>query len=264
MTEEMKQVLEELEKGVQEVFTSGRYEAYLKTLSKFHNYSFNNTLLIFMQKPDASRVAGFNTWKKEFSRYVKKGEKAIRILAPIPHKVKDVDEDGNEIERQWLSFRQVSVFDISQTDGKPLESLTEDLSSDLSNYEELRDRIASVSPVPIEYRKLQPGLYGYYSLAEKKIVIDETQSKADALSTMIHEISHALIHEPESEFYTQADNSTREVQAESIAFVVASHYGLDTSKYSFGYIAAWSTGKELKELTASMEVIRQTAEKFIA
>ena len=270
--ENVQALLSELESGVSAVFTSGRYDAYLKTLSRFHDYSFRNCMLIYMQCPDASRVAGFQTWKKDFHRYVVKGAKAIKILAPVIGKIRMIDTDGNPVtdedgNEQFLmkpvNYRVVNVFDISQTSGEPLPSIAEDLSGDMEGFENLKQKVAALSPVPVEFQSLKPGLYGYYSISEKKVVIDDKQSQKDALSTMIHEIAHALLHDKDTGTEKEADSRTREVQAESIAFVVANYLGLDTSKYSFGYVASWSSGKDTKELAASLETIGKTAGAMI-
>lgn len=263
----IKEITEQLEKGVKEVFESDRYKDYLNFVSKFYNYSVNNSILIFMQKPDASLVAGYKAWQTKFKRQVRKGEKGITILAPCPHKFKKEveDENGNieEKEIQYLSFRATTVFDISQTDGEEIPHFVDKLTGEVDNFNELFAKLEAVSPVPVEFEEIKTGAHGYFHLEDKRIAINEGMSERQTIKTLVHEISHAMLHDRESGEEKDADKNTREVQAESVAYTVCNMLGLDTSDYSFGYVAGWSKGKEVKELNASMEVIRKTAKEII-
>ena len=281
--ERMKEITDRLETGTQELFESERYKAYLTTMSKFHSYSFNNTLLIAMQ--GGQLVAGYNKWRDDFHRNVKKGEKAIKILAPAPFKAKKevqkldaqgrpvMGKDGKPVtevqEIQVPAFKIVSVFDVSQTEGEPLPSIgVEELTGSVERYGEFFKALEQTSPVPIGFEDIPSGSHGYYHLTEKRIAIQEGMSELQTLKTAIHEIAHSKLHaiDPEAPAIEQADrpdSRTREVQAESVAYAVCQHYGLDTSDYSFGYVAGWSSGKDLKELKASLETIRTTAHELI-
>ena len=281
--ERMKEITDRLETGIQELFESERYKAYLTTMSKFHSYSFNNTLLIAMQ--GGQLVAGYNKWRDDFHRNVKKGEKAIKILAPAPFKAKKevqkldaqgrpvMGKDGKPVtevqEIQVPAFKIVSVFDVSQTEGEPLPSIgVEELTGSVKRYGEFFKALEQTSPVPIGFEDIPGGSHGYYHLTEKRIAIQEGMSELQTLKTAIHEIAHSKLHaiDPEAPAIEQAnrpDSRTREVQAESVAYAVCQHYGLDTSDYSFGYVAGWSSGKDLKELKASLETIRATAHELI-
>ena len=282
--ERMKEITDRLETGTQELFESERYKAYLTTMSKFHSYSFNNTLLIAMQ--GGQLVAGYNKWRDDFHRNVKKGEKAIKILAPAPFKAKKevqkldaqgrpvMGKDGKPVtevqEIQVPAFKIVSVFDVSQTEGEPLPSIgVEELTGSVERYGEFFKALEQTSPVPIGFEDIPGGSHGYYHLTEKRIAIQEGMSELQTLKTAIHEIAHSKLHaiDPEAPAIEQADrpdSRTREVQAESVAYAVCQHYGLDTSDYSFGYVAGWSSGKDLKELKASLETIRATAHELIS
>ena len=281
--ERMKEITDRLETDIQELFESERYKAYLTTMSKFHSYSFNNTLLIAMQ--GGQLVAGYNKWRDDFHRNVKKGEKAIKILAPAPFKAKKevqkldaqgrpvMGKDGKPVteiqEIQVPAFKIVSVFDVSQTEGEPLPSIgVEELTGSVERYGEFFKALEQTSPVPIGFEDIPGGSHGYYHLTEKRIAIQEGMSELQTLKTAIHEIAHSKLHaiDPEAPAIEQADrpdSRTREVQAESVAYAVCQHYGLDTSDYSFGYVAGWSSGKDLKELKASLETIRATAHELI-
>ena len=281
--ERMKEITDRLETGIHELFESERYKAYLTTMSKFHSYSFNNTLLIAMQ--GGQLVAGYNKWRDDFHRNVKKGEKAIKILAPAPFKAKKevqkldaqgrpvMGKDGKPVtevqEIQVPAFKIVSVFDVSQTEGEPLPSIgVEELTGSVERYGEFFKALEQTSPVPIGFEDIPSGSHGYYHLTEKRIAIQEGMSELQTLKTAIHEIAHSKLHaiDPEAPAIEQADrpdSRTREVQAESVAYAVCQHYGLDTSDYSFGYVAGWSSGKDLKELKASLETIRATAHELI-
>lgn len=264
--EKIKEITKELEKGVNEVFQGDAYKRYLEFAAKFYNYSLNNCILIWSQKPDASLVAGYKAWQTKFKRQVKKGEKAIQILAPIPRKFKKEveDEDGNKTEKeiQYTAFTTAYVFDISQTEGEDLPRLIKDLTGSVENYNKLLEKLTAVAPVPVSFENITSGAKGYYSSSKNKIAIKENMSELQTIKTLIHEISHSILHSEDGE-QKDTDRHTAEVQAESVAFTVCSYLGLDTSDYSFGYVASWSAGKEVKELTASMEVIRKTAKSII-
>lgn len=256
----VKKITAKLEQGVQDIFTSGKYEEYLKTMSKFHNYSANNCLLIMMQCPAATLVAGYKTWQNEFKRQVKKGERSIKILAPMQRKYIDKDEDGNEIEVRYTVYRAVPVFDLSQTDGEPLKTITNELKGDADS--DLIDKLVKVAPVPVSFEDFSGSAYGYFSHDENRIVVRDGIDNRHKVKTLVHEITHSILHCEEGE-QKDADRRTKEVQAESVAFVVLNYLGIDTGEYSFGYVAGWSAGKELKELQASIEVIRKTAGAII-
>ena len=279
----MKEITDRLETGIQELFESERYKAYLTSMAKFHSYSFNNTLLIAMQ--GGQLVAGYNKWRDDFHRNVKRGEKGIKILAPAPYKAKKevpkldeqgqpvMDKDGKPLtevqETQVPAFKIVSVFDVSQTEGEPLPSIgVDELAGNVEQYEDFFKALEQTSPVPMAFEDIPGGSHGYYHLTEKRIAIQENMSELQTLKTAIHEIAHAKLHaiDPDAPVTEQADrpdSRTREVQAESVAYAVCQHYGLDTSDYSFGYVAGWSSGKDLKELRASLETIRATAHELI-
>ena len=284
--ERMKEITDRLEAGIQALFESEQYKAYLTAMSKFHNYSFNNTLLIAMQKPDASLVAGFGKWRDDFERHVKKGEKGIKILAPSPYRVKKqmekidpatqkpvIGADGKPVteerEIEIPAFRVVTVFDVSQTEGKEIPDIAvSELTGSVEQYQDFFAALEKASPVPIAFENIKGGAHGYYHLEEKRIAIDEGMSELQTLKTAIHEIAHAKLHAidkdaPVTEQADRPDRRTREVQAESVAYAVCQHYGLDTSDYSFGYVAGWSSGRELSELKASLETIRKAANELI-
>ena len=281
--QKVQEITEKLEQGIKELFESEKYKTYLNTMSKFHNYSFNNTMLIAMQKPDATLVAGFKAWQKNFDRHVKKGEKGIRILAPAPYKIKEerdkidpvtqellLDKDGNpqkeEVEITIPAFRAVSVFDLSQTDGKPIPELTaKELLSDVEGYQDMIRAVEAISPVPIELEEIAGDSKGYYDREAKRIAVQENMSESQTLKTMIHEVAHSKLHskEVEQDEQMRKDRNTKEVEAESVAYTVCQHFGIDTSDYSFGYIAGWSSGRDTKELRSSMDTIRKTASELI-
>ena len=284
--DKLKEITDRLEQGITELFESERYKEYLRVMSKFHNYSFNNTLLIAMQKPDASLVAGFSSWKNNFGRNVMKGEKGIKIIAPSPFTVKQevektdpqtgkpvIGKDGKPVteekEIKVPAYKVVSVFDVSQTEGRELPDIAVDeLTGDVDRFKDFFAALEQVSPVPVGFEKIEGGAHGYYHLEEKRIAIDEGMSDLQTLKTAIHEIAHAKLHDidlnaPKEEQKPRVDRRTREVEAESVAYTVCQHYGLDTSDYSFGYVAGWSSGKELAELRGSLETIRNTAAEMI-
>lgn len=280
-SEKNSEIIKLLEDGVQAVFTSDRYLEYLKFSSKFHNYSFNNALLIMLQNPNATYVAGFNDWKKKHNRYVKKGEKGLRIIAPVPYKTKvDVpvyDSNNNPViidgkplteEKtvQKLNFKVVSVFDINQTDGEPIPELTSELKANVENYADLFAAIQAYSEYPIEFVDIDDGAKGKCNFLDKKISINNGMSEAQNIKTALHEVSHSELHEPDLDDID--DNivlarRTKEVQAESVAFIVANHFGIDTSEYSFEYIAGWSKDKELSDLKESLDTIQKEANSMI-
>ena len=283
--EKLKEITDRLEQGITELFDSERYKEYLRVMSKFHNYSFNNTLLIAMQKPDASLVAGFSAWKNNFERNVMKGQKGIKIIAPSPFKVKQemqkidphtqkpvIGKDGKPVTEEKEitipAYKVVTVFDVSQTEGKELPDIAVDeLTGDVDRYKDFFAALEKTSPVPIAFEKIEGGSHGYYHLADKRIALNEGMSELQTLKTAIHEIAHAKLHDidlnaPKDE-QPRVDRNTREVEAESVAYTVCQHYGLDTSDYSFGYVAGWSSGRELAELKSSLETIRNAAAEII-
>ena len=284
--EKLKEITDRLEQGIAELFDSERYREYLKVMSKFHNYSFNNTLLIAMQKPDASLVAGFSAWKNNFGRNVMKGQKGIKIIAPSPFKIRQevekidphtqkpiIGKDGKPVteekEVKIPAYKVVSVFDVSQTEGKELPDIAVDeLTGDVDRYKDFFAALEKTSPVPIAFENIGGGSHGYYHLEDKRIAINEGMSELQTLKTAIHEIAHAKLHDidlnaPKDEQQPHVDRRTREVEAESVAYTVCQHYGLDTSDYSFGYDAGWSSGRELSELKSSLETIRSAAAEII-
>ena len=283
--EKLKEITDRLEQGIAELFDSERYKEYLKVMSKFHNYSFRNTVLIAMQKPDASLVAGFSAWKNNFGRNVMKGQKGIKIIAPSPFKIKQemekidphtqkpvIGKDGKPVTEEKEitipAYKVVSVFDVSQTEGRELPDIAVDeLTGDVDRYKDFFAALEKTSPVPIGFEKIEGGAHGYYHLENKRIAIDEGMSQLQTLKTAIHEIAHAKLHDidlnaPKDE-QPRVDRRTREVEAESVAYTVCQHYGLDTSDYSFGYVAGWSSGRELAELKSSLETIRSAAAEII-
>lgn len=286
MTEKqkVKEITDRLEAGLKELFESEKYKSYLSTMSKFHNYSFNNTLLIALQKPEATLVAGYKAWQKNFERHVNKGEKAIRILAPAPYKIKEerdkldpvtgemiFDENGmpqkEETEVTIPAFRAVSVFDVSQTDGKPIPELeAQELLSMVEGYEDFVQALMNVAPVPVSFEEIPGDSKGYFDTVEKRIAVQENMSESQTLKTMVHEVAHSMLHDKEvnqSMDVPAKDRNTKEVEAESVAFTVCQHFGIDTSEYSFGYIAGWSSGRDMKELKNSLDTIRRTASELI-
>ena len=269
-SQQIKEISEKLEQGIKEVFESDNYINYLKCMSRFTDYSLNNTFLIAMQRPDSSIVAGYRKWN-EMGRYVRKGEKGIKILAPCIYKAKKedgnsevdkLDKEDNE-EKVLKGFRVVHVFDISQTEGEELPTIAHKLTGDVEGYSEFFEALLKVSPVPIEFKKIDGSANGYYHLVDKNIVIDEGMSEMMNCKTAIHEITHAILHNQDDGIEKDADRRTKEVEAESVAYIVSEYYGLSTEAYSFGYVAGWSTGKDLKELKASLETIRQTSQTII-
>ncbi len=282
--QKVKEITDKLEEGLKELFESGKYKNYLSTMSKFHNYSVNNTLLIALQRPDASLVAGYQAWQKNFNRHVNKGEKGIRILAPAPYKIKEerdkldpvtgeimLDQDGmpqtEEVEIKIPAFRAVSVFDVKQTSGEPIPELeAKELLSTVEGYEDFVKAVTYVAPVPISFEDIPGDSKGFFSPTEKRIAVQEGMSESQTLKTMVHETAHSMLHDKEinKDILAPAkDRNTKEVEAEGIAFTVCSRFGIDTSDYSFHYIAGWSSGRDMKELKSSLDTIRRTASELI-
>ena len=286
----LKEITDSIENGIKELFDSDKYKQYLQTMSRFHRYSVNNQMLIYMQKPNATLVAGFNKWRDQFGRNVKKGEKGIKIIAPTPFKKKVeetkldpdtklpiLDDNGKPVteekEVQIPMFRVVSVFDVSQTAGKPIPQLASDLSGNVQNYDAFMEAIKRSSAVPIEFKPIDKNMDGYFSLEEQKIVIREGMSEVQTVSALLHEMAHSKLHNPnaiesvqsneQTEENTKTSRNTEEVQAESISFAVCAYYGIKTDENSFGYIATWSKDKELPELKASLETINKTSSEMI-
>ena len=284
--QKVQEITDKLEEGLKELFESEKYKTYLSTMSKFHNYSFNNTLLITMQKPEATLVAGYQVWQKNFERHVNKGEKAIRILAPAPYKIKEerdkldpvtgemmIDENGmpqkEEVEVTIPAFRAVSVFDVSQTDGKLIQKLeAQELLSAVEEYEDFVQALINVATVPIGFEDIPGDSKGYFHTEEKRIAVQENMSESQILKTMVHEVVYSMLHNKEinrDDLMEEPvkDRNTKEVEAESVAYTVCQHFGIDTSDYSFGYIAGWSSGKEMNELKSSLDTIRKTVSELI-
>ena len=289
--ERIKEITAGIEKGIQELFESDRYRNYLTTMSRFHRYSLNNVMLIHAQKPDATLVAGFNKWKNSFGRHVKKGEKGIQILAPTPYKIKQeeqkldpdtklplLDENGEPVtEEKEVTipmFKVVSVFDVSQTDGRPLPQISSTLTGDVAEYEVFLEALHRTSPVPISFQAMEPGMDGYFAPKKQKIFLREGMSQVQTICAAVHEIAHSKLHDYEHMTELADDGetilvpgeksrNTEEVEAESVSYAVCQYFGIETAENSFGYIAAWSQGKELKELRASLETITKTSSELI-
>ena len=287
----MREIVDSIENGIKELFESDKYRQYLSTMSRFHRYSVNNTMLIYMQRPDATHVAGFNKWRDQFGRNVLKGEKGIRIIAPTPYKKKIeeiktdpetnapvLDADGKAIieekEIRIPMFKVVSVFDVSQTAGKPLPQLAADLSGNVQQYEVFMEALRRASPVPIEIKPVARDTDGFFSIKAQSITIRAGMSEVQTVCAAVHEIAHAKLHDYEHMTELADDGetilvpgeksrNTEEVEAESISYAVCQYYGIETGENSFGYIATWSKGKELKELRASLETINKTASELI-
>ena len=290
--ERIKEIVTGIEAGIQDLFQSDKFADYLRTMSRFHSYSYNNTILIHMQMPSATHVAGFNKWKNQFGRHVKKGEKGLTIIAPTPFKKRIeemkldpdtrapvLDHDGNVImeerEIEIPLFRPVKVFDVSQTEGRPLPSLVAPLTGDVQQYEAFMEALRRTSPVPVQFKPLREGLDGFLSLNDQTITIREGMSQVQTVCAAVHEITHAMLHNREQDQLTAAagdtdreptkpkDKNTREVEAESVSYTVCQYYGIETSANSLGYIATWSKDRSLSELKASLETISKTANILI-
>ena len=290
--ERIKEITAGIEKGIMELFESDRYRNYLTTMSRFHRYSLNNVMLIHAQKPNATLVAGFSKWKNGFGRHVKKGEKGIQILAPTPYKIKVdkekldpdtklpmLDDEGKPItEEKEVTipmFKVVSVFDVSQTDGKPLPQISFSLTGDVAQYEVFMEALRRTSQVPITIEPMEPGMDGYFHLEKQAIFLREGMSQVQTVCAAIHEMAHSRLHNYEKMTELaddgetllvpgEKDRNTEEVEAESISYAVCQYFGIETADNSFGYIASWSQGKELKELRASLETINKTSSELIS
>ena len=257
--DKVKELTRQLETGIQDLYASGRYGEYLNMLSKFHRYSYGNVMLIFMQCPHASMVAGFQTWKKEFQRNVKKGEHGIRVLAPCPVRRK-LDSDEEKEDTVIPYFKTVTVFDISQTEGKELPAqIVTELAGDVDEYESLFNRLVEYSSLPVTFEQLPKGYKGSFYREEQRIALAPGMSQSQTIKTLVHEIAHSKLHNDGE----KRDRSAKEVEAESVAYVVCHYLGIDTSEYTFGYIAGWSKSREIPELKASLDVIRATAAGMI-
>lgn len=279
----LKELTDKLETGISQVFQSSQYAEYLSAMSKFHHYSFGNTLLIFMQRPDATRVAGYHDWKNKFGRQVKAREQGIKILAPCQYSRWEQREkrdpqtgqamygaDGHPVMEwvrvQAVRYKIVTVFDISQTEGKELPALgVSELSGDVADYARMVGALKGLSPLPVVFEAFPGSAKGYCSHVEQRIVIRPGMSQTQTIKTLVHEIAHAMLHPPADILNTERpDRGAREVEAESVAYVVCQHFGIDTAEYSFGYVADWSRGKELDVLKASMGRIHAAATELIA
>lgn len=277
MDAKLKEITDSIEQGIKDLFESDRYKQYLGTMSRFHQYSLNNTMLIFMQKPDATLVASFLKWRDQFGRNVKRGEKGIKIIAPMTSKrrveVKKLDpvthkpildSSGKAVtEEKEISvqtYRPVTVFDVSQTEGKPLPELVTDMSGNVARYELFMKALERTSPVPVSIEPITNGSDGFFSRTEQRIALREGMSEIQTVSVAIHEIAHSRLHNDEE---AKKDRRTKEVEAESIAYSVCQYHGLQTGENSLGYIATWSKDKELPELRASLETINKTASGII-
>ena len=283
--EKVKEITDKLEAGIKELMESASYKTFLNTMAKFHAYSLNNTILIAMQKPDATLVAGYTAWKNQFGRQVQKGEQGIRILAPTPYKKRmevdivdpstgqaRINPDGTkqtELKEIMVpAFKVVSVFDVSQTDGRPLPSIgVNELTGDVRQYEMFFEALKRSCPVPIAFEQIDSGAKGYYHAVDHRIALQEGMSQVQTIKTLIHEMTHQKLHSmdpkempPEEPRLTR---NAKEVEAESVAYTVAQHYGIETSDYSFAYIAGWSASKDTPELKASLDRIRKAADELI-
>lgn len=263
-------IMTQLENGVDEIFNSDKYKTYLTTMSKFYHYSLYNCMLIAMQtEGKASHVAGYKAWQENFNRHVKSGEKALQILAPVPHKYKKnvVNEDGTteEVEGKYFTYRIVSVFDISQTEGEELPSIVVDQlpeSEQEQRCKRLFKRICGLSEVPVSMEAIDNNCHGYFSISDNKIVVKKGMTSTQTVKTLVHELAHSKMHGKGCEF-EDADRWTKEVQAESVAYIVCSRLGINSSEYSFGYIAGWSKDKKHDELKASLNIIKKIASEII-
>lgn len=282
--EKIREITDQLEAGVASVFESSKYKAFLECCAKFHNYSLNNCLLIMLQCPEASRVAGYVDWQRKFNRHVKKGAKGIKILAPYRYKVPVRDEgkangsadsdpiteqaaaESDEKVTEILGFKVVTVFDVSATEGKELPSIgVEELTGEVKNYRKIFDALVSISPVPICFEDIEGGAKGYYNDAEKRIAIKEGMSEAQTVKTLLHEISHSVYHSKEAlEQHDPLDRRHKETEAEGIAYCVGSALNIvDSGSYSFPYLASYASGKDTKELKDSLERIRSASDAMI-
>lgn len=260
-------IMQKLEDGVTAVFQSDNYKKYLDTMSRFHNYSFGNCVLIAMQKPDASYVAGFKAWHTKFNRKVKKGEKGIQILAPcVKRRMVEVtlaDGSTEEQERVQTFFRATYVWDVSQTDGEDLPCLVNGLQESVDGYADLIERLIKVAKVPVTFEDIPGSANGFFKPDEKRIAVQCGMAQAQTVKTLLHEIAHSILHNKEDGSQKGVDRRTAEVQAESVAYAVSNSLGIDTSEYSFGYVAGWSSDKDHSELKSSLQIIHDTAVEII-
>lgn len=277
--EKIKELTEKLQAGIQELYDSAKYRDYLCTMAKFHHYSFNNSLLIWAQRPDATAVAGYRAWQTKFERTVNPGAKGIMIYEPSSFKrtlrevVTDadgnpmLDQDGNKItravEHTFPTFKVGYVFAYEDTTGKPLPSIVSILDKDVDNFDSVMDALRKISPAPIRFENFDGNANGYYDLLKREIVVKDTLPQAQKIKTAVHEVAHSILHDKIDGLDQEANKREMEVSAESVAFVVCQYFSLNTSEYSFGYVGGWSAGKELKELQTKMEVIRSTANTII-
>lgn len=280
LQKQMQEITDKLEQGVQDVFTSENYARYLKTMSKFHNYSLNNIILIAMQKPDASLIAGYQAWKKLHGRQVMKGEKGIKILAPSPYKVKKmvdkidpitkkaiIGNDGKSVKEEKEivipAYKVVTVFDVSQTEGRELPTLgVNELTGEVESYDLFFKALDESCPIPIRFEAIEGSTKGYFSRTKNEIVVKQGMSQIQTIKTTVHERAHQMLHSDQNQ--GSQSRSNKEVEAESVAYAVCQHYGIDTSDYSFAYIAGWSDGKDTPELKNSLDLIRKTASQMIS
>lgn len=273
--ERIKEITDQLEAGIQELFESDKFKDYLTCMSKFHNYSLNNTILIAMQKPDATLVAGYKAWQTDHGRTVRKGEHGIKILAPCKFKVTVESDENGTLENsgndektkvmEYLRFKITHVFDVSQTEGKELPSIgVDELTGDVRDYRSMYKALVRTCPVAIVMEEIEGGAKGYYNDTDKRIAILAGMSEMQTIKTIIHEMAHQKMHaEENADPEHPVDRRTKEVEAESVAYTVCQHLGLDTSDYSFGYIAGWSSTRDTKELKASLERIRSASDELI-
>lgn len=279
--ERLAELTERLENGIKDLYASGRYADYLAAMSKFHHYSYSNALLILFQCPTATRVAGYKVWKTEFERQVKRGEHGIMIFAPSQHKRAAMVEkkdpatgktlygpDGKPLTEPGFvlakRFVPVYVFDVSQTEGRELPNIgVSELSGEVAGFEDISARLSALSPLPVLLEAFPEKAKGYCSFDEGRIVVQPGMSQVQTIKTMIHEIAHAKLHQPNHLTDRPKQRREKEVEAESVAYVVCQHFGIDTSDYSFGYVAGWSQGRELNELKTSLDIIHTTAGEII-
>ena len=263
--EQKKQVEQALVAGVQHCFADGsNFRSYLDTMSKFHNYSLRNCMLIAMQMPTATHIAGYGDWNKKFKRHVKTGEKSIKVIAPTPckFKVKDIDTDGNEIEKEITvnRYKVVPVFDVSQTEGEDLPTLCKPLTADVEGFDSIRKTLEGSAKYPVSYETIDDeDLYGWFDTRNKKIVISAGVSEAQTIKTLVHEIAHSILHD---DVFCQIPREIKEVQAESVAYIVCSNLGINTDQYSFEYVAAWSQ-QDPKALNDQLDIVRRTADAIL-
>ena len=256
--------LDRLGEGVREVYQSERWESWLRSLSKFYDYSLGNTILIAMQMPTATHVASFRSWKRDFNRYVRKGERGVEILVPMLVKVCDEDaQDTDEERRRLVGFRVGHVFDVSQTDGEPLPTIVDEVAGDVDHYSAVLDAVRAVSAYPVEFvGDLPEGTNGYFRRGEL-VAIREGMPQGQTVKTALHELAHSRLHDSDPMAEGMPDRAMREVQAESVAYAASAALGLDTSGYSFGYVASWAVGKTDEEMRACLQVVRDAAKAMV-